>query len=168
MPATVAAVVLAYAVKYATALYGPFRDAVDVTIALLERSLWERFAISVVLGGTFLLTLHTSHVRERGFRIGVVLVLFAIPVSLWLAAKTRLRPLVATVAVCKLVAAVPRLIAAAVVNALTVAADTNVQNVAAEAATADALAALAALALGNRAGCIVRCCLHRRGLVALA
>ena len=48
-----------------------------VTIALLERSLWERFAISVVLGGTFLLTLHTSHVRERGFRIGVVLVLFA-------------------------------------------------------------------------------------------
>ncbi|MFI5047208.1 MAG: potassium channel family protein [Acidimicrobiia bacterium] len=45
-----------------------------VVIAVLERSLWERFAISVVMGAIFLLTLHTSHVRERGFRIGVVLV----------------------------------------------------------------------------------------------
>jgi hypothetical protein len=49
-----------------------------VVIAVLERSLWERFAISVVLGGIFLLTLHTSHVRARGFHIGVVLVLFVI------------------------------------------------------------------------------------------
>jgi voltage-gated potassium channel len=48
-----------------------------VVIALLERSLWERFAISAIMGVTFLLALHTSHVRERGFRIGVVLVLFA-------------------------------------------------------------------------------------------
>jgi voltage-gated potassium channel len=48
-----------------------------VVIAVLERSLWERFVISVILGFTFLLSLHTSHVRERGFRIGVVLVLFA-------------------------------------------------------------------------------------------
>ncbi|MET0628860.1 MAG: ion channel [Acidimicrobiia bacterium] len=49
-----------------------------VVIALLERSLWERFAITVVLGGTFLLALFTSHVRERGFRIGLVAVLFCI------------------------------------------------------------------------------------------
>jgi len=48
-----------------------------VVVAVLERSLWERFAISVVLGATFLVTLHTSQVRQRGFRIGLVAVLFA-------------------------------------------------------------------------------------------
>ena len=48
-----------------------------VVIAWLERSLWERLAITVVLGATFLLALHTSHVRERGFRIGLAAVLFA-------------------------------------------------------------------------------------------
>jgi hypothetical protein len=49
-----------------------------VVIAFLERSLWERFTISVVMGITFLLALHTSHVRKRAFRIGAVLVLFAV------------------------------------------------------------------------------------------
>ena len=49
-----------------------------VVIALLERSLWERFAITAMLGGVLLLTLHTSQVRERGFRIAVVLVVFAV------------------------------------------------------------------------------------------
>ncbi len=48
-----------------------------IVIAVLDRSLWERFIVTVVLGLTFLLTLHTSHVRERGFRIGLVLVVFA-------------------------------------------------------------------------------------------
>jgi hypothetical protein len=48
-----------------------------LVIAVLERSLWERFAISVVMGIVFLLALHTSHVRERAFRIGLVAVLFA-------------------------------------------------------------------------------------------
>ena len=48
-----------------------------VVIALLERSLWERFAISAVMGIVFLVTLHTSHIRRRGFRIGVVAVIFA-------------------------------------------------------------------------------------------
>jgi voltage-gated potassium channel len=49
-----------------------------IVIAILERSLWERFAISVVMGVTFLLALHTSHVRERGLRIGMVAVAFAV------------------------------------------------------------------------------------------
>jgi len=46
-----------------------------VVVAVLERSLWERFAISVVMGATFLVTLHTSQVRARGFRIGLVAVI---------------------------------------------------------------------------------------------
>ena len=46
-----------------------------VVIALLERSLWERFVFSVLMGGVFLLTLHTSHVRDRAFWIGTMLVL---------------------------------------------------------------------------------------------
>jgi hypothetical protein len=45
-----------------------------VLIALLERSPWERFVISMMLGLVFLLTLHTSHVRHRGFRIGLAIV----------------------------------------------------------------------------------------------
>ena len=47
-----------------------------VVIAVLERSLWERFAISVVMGAIFLLTLHTSHVRARAFRISLIAVVF--------------------------------------------------------------------------------------------
>src|SRR5262245_19203570 len=47
-----------------------------VVIALLERSLWERFAISVVMGVVFLVTLHTSQIRGRAFRIGVLAVVF--------------------------------------------------------------------------------------------
>jgi len=46
-----------------------------VLIALLERSPWERFFVSVMLGLIVLLTLHTSHVRSRAFRVGVALVL---------------------------------------------------------------------------------------------
>ena len=53
-----------------------------IVIAILERSLWERFTITVVMGVIFLLTLHTSHVRERGFRIGCVLVAFAVLTTL--------------------------------------------------------------------------------------
>jgi hypothetical protein len=41
-----------------------------VLIAMLERSLWERFTFSVVMGLVFLLALYTSHVRDRAFRIG--------------------------------------------------------------------------------------------------
>ncbi|MET0421508.1 MAG: ion channel [Acidimicrobiia bacterium] len=48
-----------------------------IVVAVLQRSLWERFIVTVVLGFTFLLTLHTSHVRERGFRVGIALVGFA-------------------------------------------------------------------------------------------
>jgi uncharacterized membrane protein len=40
-----------------------------VLIALLERSPWERLIISVMLGVVVILTLHTSHVPERPFRI---------------------------------------------------------------------------------------------------
>ena len=46
-----------------------------VLIALLERSLWERLFISMCSGSSFLLTLHTSHVRARAFRFGVAIVL---------------------------------------------------------------------------------------------
>jgi hypothetical protein len=45
-----------------------------VLIALLERSPWERFIIAMALGTVVLLALHTSHVRERAFRLGVVIV----------------------------------------------------------------------------------------------
>jgi uncharacterized membrane protein len=45
-----------------------------VLIALLERSPWERFVIALALGMVVLLALHTSHVRERAFRFGVVIV----------------------------------------------------------------------------------------------
>jgi hypothetical protein len=48
-----------------------------VVIALLERSLWERFVISLVMGIVFLVTLYTSQIRGRGFRIGLIAVLFA-------------------------------------------------------------------------------------------
>ena len=49
--------------------------ATYVLIALLERSPWERLFISTMLGLIVLLTLHTSHVRARGFRLGVAVVL---------------------------------------------------------------------------------------------
>jgi uncharacterized membrane protein len=49
-----------------------------VTIAASSHSsLWARFFISVLLGGVLLLAFHTSHVRARGFRIGVALVVAA-------------------------------------------------------------------------------------------
>jgi Ion channel len=49
-----------------------------VTIAATKHgSLWARFFISVLLGGVLLLAFHTSHVRARGLRIGVILVVIA-------------------------------------------------------------------------------------------
>ncbi len=45
-----------------------------VMIALLERSPWQRLFMAVMLGAVVLLALHTSHVRERGFRLGVAIV----------------------------------------------------------------------------------------------
>jgi len=40
-------------------------------------NLWGRFTISVVLGLVLLLAFHTSHVRSRAFRVGIVLVVIA-------------------------------------------------------------------------------------------
>jgi uncharacterized membrane protein len=49
-----------------------------VTIAATNHaSLWGRFAVSVLLGGVLLLAFHTSHVRARGLRVGIVLVVIA-------------------------------------------------------------------------------------------
>lgn len=45
-----------------------------VLIALLERSPWERFVMAMAIGGVVLLTLHTSHVRNRAFYLAVALV----------------------------------------------------------------------------------------------
>lgn len=45
-----------------------------VMIALLKRSPWERLFMSIMLGAVVLLALHTSHVRERGFRLGAAIV----------------------------------------------------------------------------------------------
>jgi uncharacterized membrane protein len=42
-----------------------------------HESLWGRFVISVVLGVVLLLAFHTSHVRSRLFRVGIVLVVLA-------------------------------------------------------------------------------------------
>ena len=42
-----------------------------------HKNLWGRFTISVVLGLVLLLAFHTSHVRARAFRVGVVLVVIA-------------------------------------------------------------------------------------------
>jgi uncharacterized membrane protein len=42
-----------------------------------HRNLWGRFIISLVLGGVLLLAFHTSHVRSRAFRVGIVLVVLA-------------------------------------------------------------------------------------------
>jgi Ion channel len=46
-----------------------------VLIALLERSPWERFVITAMLGAVFLLTLHTSRVRHRAFLVGLAVVM---------------------------------------------------------------------------------------------
>jgi hypothetical protein len=46
-----------------------------IAIALFERSPWERFLISMLLGLIVLLTLHTSHVRALPLRVGIGLVL---------------------------------------------------------------------------------------------
>jgi uncharacterized membrane protein len=49
-----------------------------LAIAIADhRSLWGRFIISVLLGLVLLLAFHTSHVRARGFTIGVTLVVLA-------------------------------------------------------------------------------------------
>ena len=49
-----------------------------LTIAIVSReSLWGRFFVSVLLGAVLLLAFHTSHVRERGLTVGVVLVVIA-------------------------------------------------------------------------------------------
>src|SRR5580692_33692 len=42
-----------------------------------HRNLWGRFVITVVLGGVLLLAFHTSHVRSRAFKVGIVLVVVA-------------------------------------------------------------------------------------------
>jgi hypothetical protein len=48
-----------------------------VLCATSQASLWGRWVISMMLGGVMLLALHTSHVRARGFRIGVGIVVVA-------------------------------------------------------------------------------------------
>jgi hypothetical protein len=48
-----------------------------VIAAEAHQSLWGRFFISVLLGGVLLLAFHTSHVRARGLKIGIVLVVLA-------------------------------------------------------------------------------------------
>ena len=53
--------------------------------ALLDRSLWARFVFSVVMGGIFLLALHTSHVRGRWIRIVSVLAVFTVSLNVVLA-----------------------------------------------------------------------------------
>jgi uncharacterized membrane protein len=40
-------------------------------------NLWGRFVISLVLGAVLLLAFHTSHVRARAFKVGIVLVVLA-------------------------------------------------------------------------------------------
>lgn len=42
-----------------------------------HENLWGRFIISVLLGGVLLLAFHTSHVRARAFKVGIVLVVLA-------------------------------------------------------------------------------------------
>jgi Ion channel len=49
-----------------------------VVIAALERSPWERFVISCVLGLVILLALHTSHVRNRAFRLTTAIVIILV------------------------------------------------------------------------------------------
>jgi uncharacterized membrane protein len=42
-----------------------------------HKNLWGRFVIGLLLGAVLLLAFHTSHVRSRAFRVGVVLVIAA-------------------------------------------------------------------------------------------
>jgi len=42
-----------------------------------REDLWGRFLISMLLGAVLLLAFHTSHVRSRAFRLGIVLVVVA-------------------------------------------------------------------------------------------
>ena len=49
--------------------------ATYVVMAVVDHgSLWGRFVVSAMLGGVLLLALHTSHARERSFRICAVVV----------------------------------------------------------------------------------------------
>jgi uncharacterized membrane protein len=48
-----------------------------VMAATDHQSLWGRWAISMLLGAVMLLTLHTSHVRSRGFHLGIGIVVVA-------------------------------------------------------------------------------------------
>jgi len=54
-----------------------------------HQSLWGRFFVSVLLGGVLLLAFHTSHVRARGLKIGVVLVVIADTANLFQALLNR-------------------------------------------------------------------------------
>jgi len=54
-----------------------------------HRNLWGRFFISIVLGAVLLLAFHTSHVRARAFKIGIVLVVIADLANLLQAAFNR-------------------------------------------------------------------------------
>jgi hypothetical protein len=51
--------------------------ATYLAIAIFERSPWERFIITTMLGVVVLLTLHTSHVSSRPMQVGVGIVLIA-------------------------------------------------------------------------------------------
>jgi hypothetical protein len=46
--------------------------ATYVVMAVLDRGPWSLFFVSVMLGCVLLLALHTSHVRERAFRIATI------------------------------------------------------------------------------------------------
>lgn len=48
-----------------------------VMAAVDHTSLWGRWVISMMLGAVMLLTLHTSHVRSRGFHVGIAIVVVA-------------------------------------------------------------------------------------------
>lgn len=48
-----------------------------VLAATAHASLWGRWVISMLLGAVMLLTLHTSHVRSRGFHVGIAIVAVA-------------------------------------------------------------------------------------------
>ena len=58
--------------------YGLLLALILMTYAVMavvdHDSLWGRFVVSAMLGGVLLLALHTSHVRERAFRICAVVV----------------------------------------------------------------------------------------------
>jgi len=48
-----------------------------VIAAAPQESLWGRFFITLVLGAVLLLALHTSHVRARGLKVGIAVVVLA-------------------------------------------------------------------------------------------